>query len=107
MITPFDINDYKNVLVLPSAELPIELTVQSTRSDTEITLKSSHTTASTTAPNRDVISIANNLDTGDLRYTDGYTDNDHISQLLTNEITPDFAQRIAMESQLGDTMKSR
>lgn len=37
----------------------------------------------------------------------GGVETEQISQILTNEITQDFAQRIAMESQLGDTMKSR
>ncbi|KAI8117938.1 Zwei Ig domain protein zig-8 [Lucilia cuprina] len=37
----------------------------------------------------------------------GVTDSEQIPQILTNEIAQDFAQRIAMESQLGDTMKSR
>lgn len=107
MITPFDINDYKNVVVLPSVELPIELTGQSIRADTSETgPKSTPTTTISTVSNRDSIE-SNNMDDGDLRYMDNDRDNDHISQLLTNEITSDFAQRIAMESQLGDTMKSR
>lgn len=109
MITPFDINDYKNVVVLPSVELPIDLTGrQSVRVDSEMPPKSISTSTVPSAPNRNSIVSNNNLHDEDLRYMDGDTaDNDHISQLLTNEITSDFAQRIAMESQLGDTMKSR
>ncbi|XP_065356047.1 uncharacterized protein LOC135950432 [Calliphora vicina] len=86
MITPFDINDEAPALQMAGV-----------------------TTPKPTAPNK-VNVVEPNYEQQQKQNEGiygGATDAEQIPQILTNEITPDFAQRIAMESQLGDTMKSR
>uniref|UniRef100_A0A1B0A3Y8 Ig-like domain-containing protein n=1 Tax=Glossina pallidipes TaxID=7398 RepID=A0A1B0A3Y8_GLOPL len=80
MITPFDINDSENEIAQPTLPSTISRTIE----DNVKPGTPSHAAHKTDA-------------------LEGYSEGEQ----MPNEITQDFTQRIAMESQLGDTMKSR
>ncbi|KAL9926708.1 uncharacterized protein ACN2A1_000164 [Glossina fuscipes fuscipes] len=80
MITPFDINDLENEIAQPTSPSNIGRAIE----DNVKPGTPSHAAHKTDS-------------------LEGYSEGEQ----LPNEITQDFTQRIAMESQLGDTMKSR
>lgn len=80
MITPFDINDSENEIAQPT----LPSTISRTMEDNVKPGTPSHAAHKTDS-------------------LEGYSEGEQ----MPNEITQDFTQRIAMESQLGDTMKSR
>ncbi|KAM7351526.1 defective proboscis extension response 3 isoform 2-T2 [Cochliomyia hominivorax] len=99
MITPFDINDNtQDETVFP---IPAGITPSQTTNNKVNVLEQNH--HQTLQQQQQQLSQQHDGIYGAV----GNADTEQISQILTNEITQDFAQRIAMESQLGDTMKSR
>ncbi|TMW48529.1 hypothetical protein DOY81_006399, partial [Sarcophaga bullata] len=106
MITPFDINDNNHDV---STGAGIDDTV--TQNKVNVLEQNRHTHTHTHHQHNAGIygagTGANVGGGGGGSSSTSATDAEQQPQILTNEITQDFAQRIAMESQLGDTMKSR
>lgn len=107
MITPFDINDQEE----ESADVALKAGLPTTKHPIYLPLATTATTRAaavaavvTTRASGRLLTKDIDLDLG---IADAYGENEYLTSMVTNEITQDFAQRIAMESQLGDTMRSR